>query len=184
MRVIVHALGGLGDADRLEQLDRALRRIAVTDAEVVLDAFGHLAFDRQHRVQRGDGVLEDHRHVAAAHAAHLSFGQLQQVAAHELDAAGDGGVVHHAHETEDGQGADALAATRLAHEADHLAGGDGEGDAVDGVDHPLLALEGDGEIAHVEELVSLHGHSLYQRLPERLWQARQAARSPDAPSRH
>ena len=40
-----------------------------------------LAADREHRVQRRHRLLEDHRDLAAAHAAHLFFAEREQVAA-------------------------------------------------------------------------------------------------------
>ena len=45
----------------------------------------------------------------------------------------------------------ALAAPRLADDAEHLAGLDGEADAVDGSDEAVVSLEGRPEVADVEE---------------------------------
>src|SRR5438477_13080333 len=47
---------------------------------MLLDGFGNLPPDRQHRVQRGHRLLKDHADVAAPHLADLLLGQPQQVA--------------------------------------------------------------------------------------------------------
>ena len=130
VRVVLDAARGLGDADLAEQLDGALDRVGVAQAQVQLEALGHEALDGQHRVQAGDGVLEDHRDVAAADGAHLVLGQREQVPALELDAAAHAGVGHHAGEADDGAGGDALAAAALADEPDELAGRDLEAHVV------------------------------------------------------
>jgi hypothetical protein len=46
---------------------------------VALQRFGDLVADRHHRIQREHRLLEDHRHAAAPHVAHLGFGKLRQL---------------------------------------------------------------------------------------------------------
>ena len=61
----------LGDAGAREQLDRRARACAAAAALVQLEHLGDLVADRVERVQRGHRLLEDHRDLAAADAAHL-----------------------------------------------------------------------------------------------------------------
>ena len=51
--------------------------------------FGDLVTDRQHRVERGHRLLEDHRYRIAANLAHLRLGKQQQIAPFEHDPPGD-----------------------------------------------------------------------------------------------
>jgi hypothetical protein len=110
VRVVLDPAGRLGDADKLQELDRALDGSAVRQTEVDLEALGHEPFDAEHRVQAGDRVLEDHRDVLATDVAHLALGHRDKVAAEELDGAADGRIVHRAREAEDSARGHALAA--------------------------------------------------------------------------
>jgi hypothetical protein len=150
VRVVLDALLGLGDADRLQQLNGACDGLVVRHPHVVLEAFGHESLDGEDRVQAGHGILEDHRDVAAAHAAHLALGQSQQVAPVELDGAGDARVRDHAREAHDRVRRHALAAARLADEPDELAAAHAEGDPVDGVHDAFSRCEVDDQVANVE----------------------------------
>ena len=150
MRVVLDPAGRLGDADKLQELDRALDGSAVRQTEVDLEALGHEPFDAEHRVQAGDRVLEDHRDVLATDVAHLALGHRDKVAAEELDGAADGGVAHHAREPEDGVRGDTLAAAGLTDEAHELAGGDREAHLVHGVHDALVRREVDGEIGQAQ----------------------------------
>ena len=66
VRVLVGACGGLRDADEVEHLDRASLRLVARDLLVCAHGFGDLIADLQHRVQRGQRILEDHRELRAA----------------------------------------------------------------------------------------------------------------------
>ena len=55
--------------------------------EMELQRLDDLQSDRQHRIERGHRLLEDHRDFAAAHVAHLVFGQVEEIASLEQDAA-------------------------------------------------------------------------------------------------
>ena len=67
MRVLVHPAGGLRDADPAEQVDGALPGRAPRGLPVVQPVrLGDLLADGVVRVQRGERILEDHRHLPAA----------------------------------------------------------------------------------------------------------------------
>src|SRR5450759_550778 len=57
VRVVLDAAGCLGNADQLQELDRALDCVGVRQAEVDLEALGHEPLDAEHRVQARDRVL-------------------------------------------------------------------------------------------------------------------------------
>ncbi len=80
--------------------------------------------DRQPGVQAGVRILEDNLHVPPT-ASQLRGGRLRQVLAFEID-----GALGWLVELEDGPTGGALAATRLAHEAQRLASLDREADVV------------------------------------------------------
>jgi hypothetical protein len=83
VRVVLDALGGLGDADQVEHLGRLLHRLAVALLLVEHDRLGDLVADGVHRVEAGHRLLEDHRDLVAADAAHLALALLDQVLALE-----------------------------------------------------------------------------------------------------
>src|SRR6184192_3119166 len=105
-----------------------------------LERLADLPADGQHRVERGHRVLEDHRDLAAADPPQLPVAEREQVlAAEERGAAGHAaGAREDAQQRERG---DALAAARLADDAEGLADPDLEGDAVDGVDGAAVGAE-------------------------------------------
>ncbi len=118
---------------------------------VPLQHLGDLQPDRDHRVQRGERVLEDHAHVAAAAVPHLPVGEPQQVGALERHLAGDR-VAALGQQPHDRQRRHGLAATGLADQADGLAGLHREAHAVDGRERFRAApVEDDLEVADVEQ---------------------------------
>src|SRR4051794_13373523 len=52
------------DAHLVQQLDRAIVCAAAVETEVAAHVLGELLADREHRMQRGVGILKDHRDVA------------------------------------------------------------------------------------------------------------------------
>ena len=90
------------------------------------------------RVQRRDGVLEDHLDVRA-HGAHVVTVERRELLTLERD-----GSTRRSRELHDRPAGRRLAAAGLAHDAERLAGEDVEADAGDGVD--LEAGPADGEL--------------------------------------
>ncbi len=150
VRVLVHAALRIGDPDQPQQLDRPPPGRLLGDVLVSEDRLEDLLADLVERVERGQGVLEDHRDLVAAHAAQLLGVELVQVLALEHDAAGDLGV-RRPGQAEDGHVGDALAAARLADDAERLALLDRERDAVHGLDHAVVGLEVDLEVLYLEQ---------------------------------
>ena len=69
------------------------------------DGLHHLCADCLHRIQRSHGFLKDHADLAPAQAAHLWFGQGQQIGSVESDgAAGARSFRQQAHCCEGGHG--------------------------------------------------------------------------------
>ncbi|MNL36441.1 hypothetical protein D3C87_1585220 [compost metagenome] len=141
MGVVVHAVGGPGDADGFEHLDGALASGGAVDLLVERDGFHDLLADREHGVERGHGVLRDQGDAVAADLAHLGLGEAQQVLALEEDRAADDLALGARHQPHDRQGSDALAATGFAYDAEDLALLDLEVNAVDGLDDAFLGGE-------------------------------------------
>ena len=70
VRVVVDPAGRLRDADPVEHLDRVLAGDLLGHVVVDPVRLDDLDADRVVRVHRGQRVLEDHRHLLAAHLAH------------------------------------------------------------------------------------------------------------------
>ena len=144
VRVALHHAGRVGQADRGEELDDARAGIRPGEAEVEAQRLGDLLAGPVERVQGGERVLEDHGHPLAAHPSVLRLGQPHELVALEADAALDGARARR-QEPHDGAAAHGLAGARLTHQADDLAGPDGEIEPVDGVDGAGDGAEADGQ---------------------------------------
>ncbi len=142
MRVLPQAAARVGDADAVEQLLGLLPGGVAAQAPVAFEHFGDLDADLDHGVEAGERVLEDHRQVRAAAAAHVRAREREQVDAVEPGLAGDvdaatatlasRNLALAGQEPHDRQARHGLAAARLADQAHHLALVDVEVHAVDG----------------------------------------------------
>ena len=82
VRILAEPAGGLGDARPRSR--SSIARARGRAARVVgADRLDDLAADAHDRVERGHRLLEDHRDLAAAAAAHLALGQREEVGAAE-----------------------------------------------------------------------------------------------------
>ena len=130
-------------ADESEQLGNPLlartrRAGEVMDVERLTEDIGH----RLPRVERGEGILKDDRHVAP-HPPHRARPQAQDVPALEAHLAGG-----RLDQAQDRPAQGRLAASRLADQAERLALPDIEVDSVDGTDladHPTDHARAHGE---------------------------------------
>ena len=150
MRVAVDALGGGGDADAFQPFDGPRPGLGGVEGEVGGDGFDQLPSHGVERVQGGQRVLEDGADLLAADAAHIIVAQIVDAAAFEEDlAAGDaaGGF----EQADDGRAGHGFAGTRFADDAQHLAGGDGEGDVVKRHQGAAAGGEFYAEVADFEE---------------------------------
>ena len=163
VRVLAQPPLGIRNPHHAEQLGRAPARLGRGKTQVDLEPLGELAPDREHRVQRGHRLLEDHADLAAPHVTHRLFGELQEIAALEQDLATDDPARGPGDEPHDAQRADALAAARFPDDAQRLAGRDFEGDPVDGIHRPASSRELDAKILDRQEWLS--GHAVSGRVP-------------------
>ena len=88
VRILLHPPPRLGDAHRIQHRDGALLGLRPAEALVAAQAFDHLRADRQHGIEAGHRLLEDHRDVVAADVLHLGIGEREQVAPLEQRRAG------------------------------------------------------------------------------------------------
>ncbi len=151
VRVVAHPLPGRGNADPLHQLHGLATGPLTGHPLVDLEHLPELCPDGEDRVQRGQRVLEDHRHLRATDPAPFVLAQGEQIAPLEEDlAAGDEprrGVedAHH------GLCGDGLAGARLPEHRQRLARRHAVADAVDGLRHTVPGAELDPQIAHVQQ---------------------------------
>jgi hypothetical protein len=122
---------------------------------MALDRLDDLVADRVGRIERGHRLLEDHGEPRTAQVAQLGRRDLQEVAALELDLAADRRVLRR-QQPHDGERGHALAASRLADQAERAAALQGKVDAVDGTDGAVVGRETDGQLP---ELQQRFGHS-------------------------
>src|SRR5881296_2426141 len=148
VRVLLGALAV--DADEFEQLPDALHRGFFVHLVVDDDRLRDLVPDPLHRIQGVHRPLEDDRDVLPADPAELALRDLREVIPDVIDRAVDDLPVRR-EEAHDRQGGRRLAATALSRESEALALAQGEVDAVDRPDGPLLRLEMRLEALHRQE---------------------------------
>ena len=156
MRVVVDSLRRVGDADRIEQLDRPLatRRLARLGA-VGADRLGDLSADPVDRVERGHRVLEDHADLLAADLTQLLVTGLDQLLAAQPHRTLDPRVGR-AREADQRLRGDAHSRARLADDRQHLSRGELEGDAVDRLHAAPFGDEADPQVVHPEQRLGAH----------------------------
>ena len=156
VRIVVDPPLRLGDPDGLEQLEGARSRDPRGHVAMQLHRFDELLPDRVHGVQRRHRILEDHRHLVAANPAQLARLRGQQVLALPQGLAARDRVLSRV-QAHDRQAGHALAAARLAHDAEGLSLLDRERDAVDRLEDAVLSAEGRTKVLYFEKC---HGWSL------------------------
>ncbi len=142
VRILAHPSLGIGDVDLAQQRHRAGRSLGRLDPAELHLALDHLPADRQHRVERGGRVLEDHADIVAAHQPQLLAAGRGHLDVAQPHAARNGGC--RGQQAGGGKRGHALAGAALAHDAQDLARKDVEIDATDGGDP---AAEDDGQVA-------------------------------------
>src|SRR5271163_2725935 len=101
---------------------------------MIISRFGDLGVDAEERVQGGHRILQDHRDLAAADAAHFTRPLLRQLLSREFHAAPDD-ARRGRQQSDDRQTSRGLPAPRLADEPDRLAFAQCKTHSVDGFDH-------------------------------------------------
>ena len=134
-----------------QQSQAFLQQVVVRQSLVQAQRFADLAADRQHRIEAGHRLLEDHGDAIAADLLQLALARLQQVAAAQQHAAAGNVPRRIGDQPQQRQGRGALAAAALANEGEDLALVQVEGDAIDGRDQSVVCQEFDGEVAHAEQ---------------------------------
>ena len=174
MRVFIVAMGG--NAHHFQHLLRLSAHLGGALVAVQPDDLGDLLAHGDDRVQGGHGVLEDHRDALAAHVVHLFLAQFQKVPAVEPDSA----VLDHGRRllehAQYGPGDGRLARAGLAHQAQHLALFQLQGDVVDRMNRLRFRHIFDGQIVDLQKsLVIVHDC----RLTSSAWgRGRRAGRRP------
>ncbi len=160
------------DPDELEQLAGTEDRVTPRDPLVRLHHVDELRTDAHHGVEAVHRTLEDHRDVAPAELPELLGALAGQFLTAKVDRSPDDSG-RRAEDLHDRVRDGALAAARLAGEADDLAGADLEVDSVDGAHRVCLAVL-HLQAAHLDEHLGLaivvgrrgrracqHGHAAF-----------------------
>src|SRR6266478_4590593 len=142
VRVALHHLGL--QTDVAQELGHALPALrTVHRGEMDFEGFGHDLVDGMARIERAEGVLEDHLHLATK-GAKSALRQWEDI----LPLV-ENGALGGADELQEGLPDGALAAAAFAHEADRGALLDREGDVIDGAQVIRVAAKdagADGEV--------------------------------------
>src|SRR2546428_1663178 len=138
------------DAEEFEKLADALHRGFFVHLVVDDDRLRDLVSDPLHRIQGVHRALEDDRDVLPSDPAELTLRDLREVIPDVIDRPVDDLPVRR-EEAHDRQGRRCLAAAALPREPEALALSQGEVDAVDRADGPLLRLEMSLEALHRQE---------------------------------
>ena len=168
MRILVRAQLGMLDPHLRQRLDRPGAGLLVAEARAgEPDRLDDLVADGEHRVQRGHGLLEDHRDVPAAHTHQLLLGQPQQVARRGIGLRVEA-EQHLAvaaldevrrQQADHRQGGDGLAAARFAHQAEGLLRLDVEARPVHRSHRLPIGPEPSLEVPHLEQRFRAPGRS-------------------------
>ena len=148
VRIAVDPLFGRGDAHQFQQLHGAAVQLAPIQGGVFAQGLANLLAHRQHRIERADGLLEDHADLAAADVAQLVVAERHQLPILPADAA-----FHHARRTDeahDGAQGDALARAAFADQAEHLAGEEVKADAVHRGQEAPRRVKGGAQVAYAQ----------------------------------
>ena len=149
VRIGIEPAARRGDAHALEHVECALARLRRAHAFVADHGLGDLLADGVDRIEREHRLLKDHRDGAPAHALERGFIERQHVLAGDLDRAGDHAALRRQH-AQQGAQRHALAGAGFAEQAEHLALGERDVDAVDRM-HRALAGEPDAQVADIDD---------------------------------
>ena len=151
------------DAYEVEHLARALEGSTPRHIEMAHDVLGDLRADRQHGVEAGHRLLEDHRDAMAAQALHLGLAQGRELTALEADRARGDAAGPRRDQPQDRQRRHRLAAAQFAHDAQRLAGRQIERHAIDGAHDTVQRVELGVEVADLQDGRHGSGHSRLAR---------------------
>ena len=121
VRILLDATLRERHAHEVEQLDRALARLIVTDAGIVRrDRLGDLVTDREHGIERRHRILEDHRNLPTADLLQLLLRHGQEIATLVERLSAHDPPRRHRDQPEHRHDRDALSRTRLADDTECL----------------------------------------------------------------
>ena len=150
MRVIVHALGRIDDADRIEPAHHL--GIDIGDIGTVqTHGLGNLAAHGVNRIERRARILENVGDLAAAQFAQLRRVHGEDILSVEKNFAAFDVGRRNRQQSREGERGDTFAAAAFADDGQRLARPEFEGRAFDRLDGAVLENEIDAEIADLEE---------------------------------
>ncbi len=169
VRVGLRRFGGRGDADVLQQLQRAgVRGPAVALRAVHDHRLDDLRTHLHERVERGHRLLEHHRRARAPDAGELALPEVDEVALVAADVDGSLGAEVGGQQSHHGEGGERLARTGLADQADAFAALDVERQ----LRHERAVAGADGQVGHLDGATldgrGGHGAGLQKRGHHRL----------------
>ena len=156
VRIGVHPPLRIADLHLAQELDDPVVEGAAAQPAMEREGLGDLLPHGHRGIQRGHGILQDHRDPRSPQAAHLFRALVEEVLAVEEDLAPDDPPARLGHEPQDRETRHRLARARLADDAEGLAAADREARAVDGLHDPAARVDVGAEVPHLQERVG-HG---------------------------
>ena len=161
VRILANPLLRRRELHFAQRLDGAVHHAAASFHMIPTlgDDLAQLVADSEHRVQRGLGVLQDHRDSASSNLTHLSVALGEKVFPVQQHLALHGAGRRIGQQTQHRQRRHALAAARLADEAQHLATAKRETDTIDSL-HDAASREKIGvKVAYFENGIAMTSHN-------------------------
>ena len=153
MGIFLGPLGG--NADGLQHGFGALPGFFLAQTFMLEDRFGYLLTDREDGIEGCHGVLENHRHVLAPHVAQLVPRHGEDVLSRESYRSRYDLALGAADHVEDGQGEGGFSGSRLADEAQDLAGDEVEAESVHRPHRLFVRIVADLEVLYLKYFI--HG---------------------------
>ena len=145
----------IGNLHVRQHFHRLFRRFLLAHSLMDDEGLGNLAFDGEHRVQAGHGLLENNGNGVAAHFVHFRAAELGHIRAVEEDFSAFDPAVG-IHQIQNTHGGDALTGAGFTHNAQRTAGVHGIAHAVDGLDDAAPGVEIRFQILDFQQRHSAH----------------------------
>src|SRR5215204_7457759 len=120
---------------------------------MLLQALGDLASDLHGRVQRGHGVLENHRYLRTPDVLHLFLAELHEIPPVEEDLAAPNDGVGLRVEADDALGRNRLSRARLSDYGEGLATSQVERNPPHRLDLSLISAKGDLQVSYLQDVI-------------------------------
>ena len=162
MWILIDALLGLGNANKVQKLGGALERLLLGVTTVQTKTLAHLLADLIDRVQGGHRILEDHRDIVTANVLHLFLSHFEDRTTAIANVAALDLSRRHRDKTHDGHGGHGLTGAGLTDDAKGFAAIERVGHTVDSANDAILGMEIHLKVIDLEQMLALGNRLVLQ----------------------